>query len=113
MTDSAKEFKGHAFQRRCDDYGIRIRDRNRGRVHQGGVDERLLGKLNAVLVEPMRQRHRTKGPEMGMRVGNENPVTFAAGLGRETPRAPVAFAVWKDSRSESLGMEGSNPPGYG
>jgi putative transposase len=49
VTDSAKEFKGHAFQRGCDDYGIRIRYRDRGRVHQGGVVERLLGKLNAVL----------------------------------------------------------------
>ncbi|WFU07462.1 transposase family protein (plasmid) [Rhizobium sp. CB3171] len=49
VTDSAKEFKGHAFQRGCDDYGIRIRYRDRGRVHQGGVVERLLGKLNGIL----------------------------------------------------------------
>jgi putative transposase len=49
VTDSAKEFKGHTFQRGCDDYGIRIRYRDRGRVHQGGVVERLLGKLNGVL----------------------------------------------------------------
>lgn len=49
VTDSAKEFKGSAFQRGCEDYGIRIRYRDRGRVHQGGVVERLLGKLNAVL----------------------------------------------------------------
>lgn len=49
VTDSAMEFKGQAFQRGCDDYGIRIRYRDRGRVHQGGVVERLLGKLNAVL----------------------------------------------------------------
>ncbi|RWK76779.1 transposase family protein [Mesorhizobium sp.] len=49
VTDSAKEFKGHAFQRGCEDYGIRIRYRDRGRVHHGGVVERLLGKLNAVL----------------------------------------------------------------
>ncbi|NEV11338.1 transposase [Rhizobium sp. SEMIA 4088] len=49
VVDSAKEFKGHAFQRGCDDYGTRIRYRDRGRVHQGGVVERLLGKLNAVL----------------------------------------------------------------
>ncbi|AOO85183.1 Mu transposase C-terminal domain-containing protein [Bosea vaviloviae] len=49
VTDSAKEFKGHAFKRGCEDYGIRIRYRDRGRVHQGGVVERLLGKLNAVL----------------------------------------------------------------
>ena len=46
---SAKEFKGNAFQRGCEDYGIRIRYRDRGRVHQGGVVERLLGKLNSVL----------------------------------------------------------------
>lgn len=50
VTDSAKEFKGHAFQRGCDDYGIRVRYRDRGRVHQGGVVERLLGKLNSILV---------------------------------------------------------------
>jgi putative transposase len=49
VTDSAKEFKGHAFQRGCEDHGIRIRYRDRGRVHHGGVIERLLGKLNAVL----------------------------------------------------------------
>ncbi len=49
VTDSAKEFKGHVFQRGCEDYGIDIRYRDRGRVHQGGVVERLLGKLNAVL----------------------------------------------------------------
>ncbi|MFK4532041.1 transposase InsO family protein [Bradyrhizobium ottawaense] len=49
VTDSAKEFKGRAFQRGCEDYGIRIRYRDRGRVHEGGVIERLLGKLNAVL----------------------------------------------------------------
>lgn len=49
VTDSAKEFKGNAFQRGCEDYGIRIRYRDRGRVHQGGVVERLLGKLNSVL----------------------------------------------------------------
>ncbi|MBP2449945.1 putative transposase [Rhizobium leguminosarum] len=49
VTDSAMEFKGHAFQRGCDDYGIRVRYRDRGRVHHGGVVERLLGKLNGVL----------------------------------------------------------------
>ncbi|WP_192250203.1 Mu transposase C-terminal domain-containing protein [Mesorhizobium caraganae] len=49
VTDSAREFKGNAFQRGCEDYGIRIRYRDRGRVHQGGVVERLLGKLNSVL----------------------------------------------------------------
>ncbi len=49
VTDSAKEFKGNAFQRGCEDYGIRIRYRDRGRVHQGGVVERLLGKVNSVL----------------------------------------------------------------
>ncbi len=49
VTDSAKEFKGHAFRQGCDDYSIRIRFRDRGRVHHGGVVERLLGKVNAVL----------------------------------------------------------------
>ena len=49
VADSAKEFKGRAFERGCEDYGIRIRYRDRGRVHEGGVVERLLGKLNAVL----------------------------------------------------------------
>ncbi len=32
VTDSAKEFKGNAFQRGCEDYGIRIRYRDRGRA---------------------------------------------------------------------------------
>lgn len=49
LTDSAKEFKGYAFQRGCEDFSIRIRYRDRGRVHLGGVVERLLGKLNGVL----------------------------------------------------------------
>ncbi|ACM29226.1 Mu transposase C-terminal domain-containing protein [Rhizobium rhizogenes] len=49
VTDSAKEFKGHAFQRGCEEYGTRVRYRDRGRVHEGGVVERLLGKLNGVL----------------------------------------------------------------
>lgn len=49
LTDSAMEFKGNAFQLGCDNYNIRIRHRDRGRVHQGGVVERLLGKLNGVL----------------------------------------------------------------
>ncbi len=49
VADSAMEFKGHAFQRGCDEYGIRIRYRDRARVHHGGVVERLLGKLNGVL----------------------------------------------------------------
>lgn len=49
VTDSAKEFKGRAFKRGCEDYGVRIRYRDRGRVHEGGVVERLLGKLNAIL----------------------------------------------------------------
>lgn len=51
VTDSAKEFKGHSFQRGCNDFGIRIRYRDRGRVHHGGVVERLLGKLNAVVAK--------------------------------------------------------------
>ncbi|MGO9390245.1 Mu transposase C-terminal domain-containing protein [Rhodoblastus sp.] len=49
VADSAKEFKGTAFQRGCDEYGVSIRLRNRGRVHEGGVVERLLGKLNGVI----------------------------------------------------------------
>ena len=49
VTDSAKEFRGTAFQRGCADYGVSIRRRNRGRVHEGGVVERLLGKLNGVI----------------------------------------------------------------
>ena len=49
MTDSAKEFSGTAFQRGCAEYGVSIRRRDRGRVHEGGVVERLLGKLNGVI----------------------------------------------------------------
>lgn len=49
VTDSAKEFRGAAFRRGCAEYGVAIRRRNRGRVHEGGVVERLLGKLNAVI----------------------------------------------------------------
>lgn len=49
VADSAKEFKGIAFESGCTEYGISIRRRNRGRVHEGGVVERLLGKLNGVI----------------------------------------------------------------
>ncbi|ABE65087.1 Integrase, catalytic region (plasmid) [Nitrobacter hamburgensis X14] len=49
VVDRAKEFKGHAFARGCDDFGITIRPRHKGNVHQGGVIERLLGALNTVL----------------------------------------------------------------
>lgn len=49
VVDSAKEFKGNAFARGCDDFGIGIRPRHKGNVHQGGVIERLLGALNTVL----------------------------------------------------------------
>jgi putative transposase len=49
VTDSAKEFRGTAFQRGCAEFGVSIRRRNRGRVHEGGVVERLLGKLNGVI----------------------------------------------------------------
>ncbi|MGH6846133.1 MAG: hypothetical protein ACREC0_01455 [Methylocella sp.] len=45
MTDSAKEFRSTAFQRGCAAYGVSLRRRNRGRVHEGGVVERLPGKL--------------------------------------------------------------------
>ena len=40
VTDSAKEFRGAAFQRGCAEYGVSIRHRNRGCVHEGGVVER-------------------------------------------------------------------------
>jgi len=49
VVDRAKEFKGNAFARGCDDFGITIRPRHKGNVHQGGVIERLLGALNTVL----------------------------------------------------------------
>ncbi|MEZ0171158.1 Mu transposase C-terminal domain-containing protein [Microvirga sp. TS319] len=49
VVDKAREFKSHAFIRGCDEYRIKIRRRNRGTVHQGGVVERILGKLNRIL----------------------------------------------------------------
>jgi putative transposase len=49
VVDGGKEFKGGAFARGCKDYGIAIRPRHRGNVHQGGVVERLLGALNGVI----------------------------------------------------------------
>jgi hypothetical protein len=36
VTDSAKEFKGRAFQRGCEDYGIRIRYRDRAASMRAG-----------------------------------------------------------------------------
>ena len=49
VVDSAKEFRGDAFARGCEEYRIAVEPRNRGTVHRGGVVERLLGKLNAVI----------------------------------------------------------------
>ena len=49
VVDGAKEFKGNAFARGCKEYGIAIRPRHRGNVHQGGVVERLLGTLNGLI----------------------------------------------------------------
>jgi len=49
VVDGAKEFKGAAFGRGCKEYGIAIRPRHRGSVHQGGVVERLIGVLNGVI----------------------------------------------------------------
>jgi putative transposase len=48
VTDSAKEFRGMALQRDCAKHAVTIR-RRKGRVHEGGVVERLLGKLNGVI----------------------------------------------------------------
>jgi putative transposase len=49
VVDSAKEFQSSTFTTGCADFGIAIRTRNKGTVHRGGVVERLLGKVNAVL----------------------------------------------------------------
>jgi putative transposase len=49
VVDGAKEFKGAAFSRGCKEYGIAIRPRHRGNVHQGGVVERLIGVLHGVI----------------------------------------------------------------
>jgi putative transposase len=49
VVDSAKEFRGEAFARGCEEYRIAVKRRSRGTVHRGGVVERLLGKLNAVI----------------------------------------------------------------
>ncbi|WP_232816712.1 Mu transposase C-terminal domain-containing protein [Paracoccus zhejiangensis] len=49
VVDSAKEFRSMSFARSCADYGIMIKSRNKGTVHRGGLVERLLGKVNALL----------------------------------------------------------------
>jgi putative transposase len=49
VVDSAKEFQSSTFTKGCADFGIAVRTRNKGTVHRGGVVERLLGKVNAVL----------------------------------------------------------------
>lgn len=48
-TDSGKDFRSNAFERGCAEFGISRKYRNRGRVHEGGVVERLLGKINGVI----------------------------------------------------------------
>jgi len=49
VVDGAKEFKGAAFGRGRQEYGIAIRPRHRGNGRQGGVVERLIGALNGVI----------------------------------------------------------------
>lgn len=49
VVDGGAEFWSDAFVQGCRDFGVAIRRRNRGTVHHGGLVERLLGKLNAVL----------------------------------------------------------------
>ena len=46
LVDSGPDFRGAAFDRGCAEYNIKIKFRNRGTVHTGGVVERLLGKIN-------------------------------------------------------------------
>jgi len=49
LTDRGKDFRSDAFARGCDNFGIELGFRNRGRVHEGGVVERLLGKVNRII----------------------------------------------------------------
>lgn len=49
VVDSAKEFQSSTFLQSCADFGLKVRTRNKGTVHHGGVVERLLGKINTVL----------------------------------------------------------------
>jgi putative transposase len=95
VTDSAMEFKGQAFQRGCDDYGIRIRYRDRGRVHQGGVVERLLGKLNAVLATYRGSTGRSVVDR------DEYPSERRACLGFADLERCVALAVLDHNRQEN------------
>ncbi len=46
VVDMGPEFRSDTFAQACDEYNIKIKRRNRGTVHTGGVVERLLGKLN-------------------------------------------------------------------
>jgi putative transposase len=60
------------FQRGCDDCGIRIRHRGRGRVHLGGVVERLLGKLSELSPHiPLRRGVARRNAAIGAHRGEE------------------------------------------
>jgi putative transposase len=72
-----EEFKRQAFQRGCDDYGVTIRYRDRGRVHQGGVVERLLGKLNAVIATRIGSTGRSVADRDGYPSRERACLTFA------------------------------------
>jgi putative transposase len=87
VVDRAKEFKGNAFGRGCDEFGITIRPRHKGNVHQGGVIERLLGALNMVL--------RTLPGQTGNSVMDRNnyPSEVRARLSFANLEACVALAV--------------------
>jgi putative transposase len=52
-VDNAQEFRSHAFQEACDEWGIEVNYRPPGRPHYGGHVERLIGTcMGAVHVLP-------------------------------------------------------------
>jgi putative transposase len=101
LTDSAMEFKGNAFQLGCDDYGIRIRHRDRGRVHQGGVVERLLGKLNGVLSTYPGSSGRSVADRDGYTTARRAVVELAtqACLRQRRARARFRPSTWPHTRN--------------
>ena len=78
VVDGAKEFKGAAFGRGCKEYGIAIRPRHRGNVHQGGVEG---GAARCGARDPY--------PRRGQTLSSDDAGAHASHRGRSPRQTPI------------------------
>lgn len=95
LTDRGKDFRSDAFAQGCDDFGIELGHRNRGRVHEGGVVERLLGKINRIIGSEYGATGRTVADRDGYPSEKRACLTF-----RDLERC-VALAIFEHNTQEN------------